>query len=80
VIEIVAKSLGRSDSAQVGASASLVRDLRADALDKIEIILALEDSFNPGRTKLTQHLSVLSRIILCKERGFRDHCADSASW
>jgi acyl carrier protein len=46
VIEIVAKSLGRSDSARVGASASLVRDLRADALDKIEIILALEDSFN----------------------------------
>ena len=46
VIEIVAKSLGWADSAKVGASASLVRDLRADALDKIEIILALEDSFN----------------------------------
>ena len=28
----------------------------------------------------TQHLSVLSRIIQCKERGYRDHCADSASW
>jgi acyl carrier protein len=46
VIEIVAKSLGWSDSGKVGASASLARDLRADALDKIEIILALEDSFN----------------------------------
>ena len=46
VIEIVAKILGRSDSGKVGASASLARDLRADALDKIEIILALEDSFN----------------------------------
>jgi acyl carrier protein len=46
VIEIVAKSLGWADSGKVGASASLTRDLRADALDKIEIILALEDSFN----------------------------------
>ena len=52
VIEIVAKSLGWPDSGKVGASASLARDLRADALDKIEIILALEDGFNIRITDL----------------------------
>jgi acyl carrier protein len=46
VIEVVTKSLGGAESKRVGPSASLTRDLRADALDKIEIILALEDAFD----------------------------------
>jgi acyl carrier protein len=46
VIEIVTKSLGGAKSNRVGPSASLTRDLRADALDKIEIILALENAFD----------------------------------
>jgi acyl carrier protein len=46
VIEVVTKSLGVAESKRVGPSASLTRDLRVDALDKIEIILALEDAFD----------------------------------
>ena len=46
VIEIITMSLGGAKSARVGPSASLTRDLRANALDKIEIILALEDAFH----------------------------------
>lgn len=45
VVEAIAKSLGRADAIRIGASASLTRDLRADALDKIEAIMALEDVF-----------------------------------
>lgn len=46
VIEIVSGSLDRFDSKRIGPSASFSRDLRADALDKIELILALEDAFD----------------------------------
>ena len=46
VIEIVTHCLRGAGSKRVGPSASLKRDLQADALDKIEIILALEDSFD----------------------------------
>lgn len=45
VIEIIARNLSRTDATAIGPSASLARDLHADALDKIEIILALEDGF-----------------------------------
>jgi acyl carrier protein len=46
VVELVAEVLGRFDAENVSACASLTRNLRADALDKIEIIQALEDAFN----------------------------------
>jgi len=46
VIEVVAKSLGVAESKRMGPSASLTRDLRVDALDKIEVILALEEAFD----------------------------------
>lgn len=46
VIEIVTRSLGEVVSKKITPSASLARDLQADALDKIEIILALEDVFD----------------------------------
>src|ERR1700756_2687017 len=45
VIEIIARALHRTDTKMLGPSASLARDLHANALDKIEIILALEDVF-----------------------------------
>ena len=45
VIEIIAKSLDRFDAKRIGPCASLTRDLRADALDRIEVITALENSF-----------------------------------
>ena len=45
VIEIVAEVLGRSDAKSMSLCASLTRNLRADVLDKIEIVQALEDSF-----------------------------------
>jgi acyl carrier protein len=46
VIEIVARRLGGAVSPRVGPAASLKKDLHADAIDKIEIILALEDNFD----------------------------------
>ena|ERR1700761_3960000 len=45
VIEIVSEVLGHLDAKGVSACASLTRNLRADALDKIEIVQALEDAF-----------------------------------
>ena len=46
VIEIVTRCLGGAASQKMRPSASLTRDLQADALDKIEIIFALEEAFD----------------------------------
>ena len=51
VKKVVVDQLGVEDS-QVIASASFVDDLNADSLDLVELIMALEEEFSKGETKL----------------------------
>lgn len=44
VVEVIARSL-LLDESQISESASLAKDLHADSLDAVEIIMSLEDRF-----------------------------------
>ena len=46
VKEIVIDQLGVDDADSVTLETSLMKDLEADSLDAVEIIMALEDEFN----------------------------------
>lgn len=43
--EIVAEQLGIDDIDTITATTSLMKDLEADSLDAVEIIMAIEDEF-----------------------------------
>jgi len=45
VKEIVADQLGIDDIESITAATSLMKDLEADSLDAVEIIMAIEDEF-----------------------------------
>jgi len=45
VKEIVADQLGIDDVESITATTSLIKDLEADSLDAVEIIMAIEDEF-----------------------------------
>ena len=51
VKKVVVEQLG-VEEAQVVASASFIEDLNADSLDLVELIMALEEEFSKGETKL----------------------------
>ena len=42
--EIIADQLGR-DVSEIGSTDHLIKDLGADSLDSVEVVMALEDSF-----------------------------------
>jgi acyl carrier protein len=46
VKEIVADQLGVDDMESITPATSLMKDLEADSLDAVEIIMALEDEFS----------------------------------
>ena len=46
VKEIVADQLGVDDKDSITPATSLMKDLEADSLDAVEIIMALEDEFS----------------------------------
>jgi len=46
VKEIVADQLGIDDIDSITATTSLIKDLEADSLDAVEIIMAIEDEFS----------------------------------
>lgn len=43
---IIAEQLGISDDSIITAETSLMKDLEADSLDAVEIIMAIEDEFD----------------------------------
>ena len=45
VKEIVADQLGIDDVESITSTTSLIKDLEADSLDAVEIIMAIEDEF-----------------------------------
>ena len=45
VVEIIAEQLGIDSTEDITPSTSLMKDLEADSLDAVEIIMALEDEF-----------------------------------
>lgn len=46
VRDIIVEQLGLDDASNVTAQTSLVKDLEADSLDAVEIIMAIEDEFD----------------------------------
>jgi len=46
VVEIIVDQLGVDDAENITPKTSLVKDLEADSLDAVEVIMALEDEFN----------------------------------
>jgi acyl carrier protein len=46
VVEIIAEQLGLDSTEDVTTETSLMKDLEADSLDAVEIIMALEDEFS----------------------------------
>ena len=46
VKSIIAEQLGISNDTVIGAETSLMKDLEADSLDAVEIIMAIEDEFD----------------------------------
>ncbi|KXG75651.1 acyl carrier protein [Thermotalea metallivorans] len=44
--EIIIEQLGLEDDADITMQTSLMRDLEADSLDAVEIIMAIEDEFD----------------------------------
>ncbi len=46
VREIIIEQLGLDESTEVTTTTSLMGDLKADSLDAVEIIMALEDEFS----------------------------------
>ncbi|MSQ25324.1 MAG: acyl carrier protein [Dehalococcoidia bacterium] len=51
VKKVVVEQLG-VEEAQVLPSANFIEDLNADSLDLVELIMALEEEFSKGETKL----------------------------
>ncbi|SHI81330.1 acyl carrier protein [Geosporobacter subterraneus DSM 17957] len=45
VVEIIAEQLGLDSTEDITPQTSLMKDLEADSLDAVEIIMALEDEF-----------------------------------
>ena len=45
VIDIVAKQMGVADKSSITRSTSFEKDLQADSLDTVELVMALEDEF-----------------------------------
>lgn len=45
VRDIVADQLGVDDKTKIAATTSLMKDLEADSLDAVEIMMSLEDEF-----------------------------------
>jgi len=67
------------DDSEVQASASFVDDLNADSLDLVELIMALEEEFSSGDTKLEisdedaeKILTVQDAVDYIKEQGVED--------
>jgi acyl carrier protein len=67
------------DHSEVNASASFVDDLNADSLDLVELIMALEEEFSSGDTKLEisdedaeKILTVQDAVDYIKEQGIED--------
>ncbi|MDF2545742.1 acyl carrier protein [Anaerosolibacter sp.] len=46
VVEIIAEQLGLDSTEDITTETSLMKDLEADSLDAVEIIMALEDEFS----------------------------------
>lgn len=46
VVEIIVDQLGLDNADGITANTSLMKDLEADSLDAVEIIMALEDEFD----------------------------------
>ncbi|AOT68393.1 acyl carrier protein [Geosporobacter ferrireducens] len=46
VVEIIAEQLGLDSTEDITPQTSLMKDLEADSLDAVEIIMALEDEFS----------------------------------
>lgn len=46
VKDIIADQLGVDDPSSISLSTSLMKDLEADSLDAVEIIMAIEDEFD----------------------------------
>ncbi len=46
IVEIIAEQLGIEGVEDITTETSLMKDLEADSLDAVEIIMALEDEFN----------------------------------
>ncbi|MBB6217810.1 acyl carrier protein [Anaerosolibacter carboniphilus] len=46
VVEIIAEQLGLDSTEDITLETSLMKDLEADSLDAVEIIMALEDEFS----------------------------------
>lgn len=46
VVKIIGDQLGLDDVSKVKPETSLVKDLEADSLDAVEIIMAIEDEFD----------------------------------
>lgn len=44
--DIIAEQLGLDDSSSITMETSLMKDLEADSLDAVEIIMAIEDEFD----------------------------------
>ena len=45
VIDIVAKQMGVADKTSINKGTSFEKDLQADSLDTVELVMALEDEF-----------------------------------
>ncbi|KAB3535201.1 acyl carrier protein [Alkaliphilus pronyensis] len=45
IVEIIGEQLGIDDMSEVTMNTSLIKDLEADSLDAVEIIMAIEDEF-----------------------------------
>ena len=45
VIDIVAKQMGVADKSSITKTTSFEKDLQADSLDTVELVMALEDEF-----------------------------------
>ncbi|MDF2546629.1 acyl carrier protein [Anaerosolibacter sp.] len=43
---IIIEQLGLDDDVEISAATSLMKDLEADSLDAVEIIMAIEDEFD----------------------------------
>ncbi|MGV8146515.1 MAG: acyl carrier protein [Alkaliphilus sp.] len=46
IVKIIGDQLGLDDVSKVKPETSLVKDLEADSLDAVEIIMAIEDEFD----------------------------------
>lgn len=78
VQRIVVEKLGVEESA-VAPTASFAEDLNADSLDLVELIMAFEEEFSKGVTKLEisdedaeKILTIQQAVDYLKEHGIED--------